>query len=229
MASVWSKHKVALWAYTCLKSYIRTCSVCWFLLDRTQQIRGILTAMWIPHKNKENVNCKFHLLFIYTRDHINTYQLNPIISIAKVRKGFIYFLLGILPTGTICAEFAKGVLYMFPILWLWRGITSFINELLRQNFQSYKCNDRTVLLPNFKAVGQIQAELHSLKVEKLDACIRLYFANLITYTNGQYFCVWSYRKYFGNSTWFYGSSVLKVDSVGWAMSYPFGDDGYCQE
>ena len=27
-------------------------------------------------------------------------------------------------------------------------------------------------MPNFKAVGQKQAELHSLKVEKLDACIR---------------------------------------------------------
>ena len=34
------------------------------------------------------------------------------------------------------------------------------------------CTDGTVLLPNFKAVGQTQAELHSLKVKKLDACIR---------------------------------------------------------
>ena len=33
-----------------------------------------------------------------------------------------------------------------------------------------KYNDRTVLLPNFTTVGQTQVELHSLKVEKLDAC-----------------------------------------------------------
>ena len=52
------------------------------------------------------------------------------------------------------------------------SITSVISELLDQTFQSYKCNDRTVLLPNFKAVGQTQSELHSLKFEKLDACIR---------------------------------------------------------
>ena len=66
----------------------------------------------------------------------------------------------------------KGILYTCCILWLWRDITSFVSELLGQNFQSYKCNDRTVLLPNFKAVSQTQVELHSLKVEKLDACIR---------------------------------------------------------
>ena len=39
----------------------------------------------------------------------------------------------------------------------------------------------TVLLPNFKAVGQTQAELHSLKLKKLVACIRSLFANLITF------------------------------------------------
>ena len=32
--------------------------------------------------------------------------------------------------------------------------------------------DRTVMLPNFNAVGPIEAELHILKVEKLDVCIR---------------------------------------------------------
>ena len=31
-------------------------------------------------------------------------------------------------------EFAKRVLYTHPILWLWRGITSFISQLLGQNF-----------------------------------------------------------------------------------------------
>ena len=50
-----------------------------------------------------------------------------------------------------------------------------MNELLGRNFQSYKGNDRNVLLSNFKTVGQIQAELHSLlKVEKLDVCVRLF-------------------------------------------------------
>ena len=38
-----------------------------------------------------------------------------------------------------------------------------------------QCNDRTVLLPNFKAIGQTQAELRSLKVEKSDVCIRPLF------------------------------------------------------
>ena len=38
----------------------------------------------------------------------------------------------------------------------------------------------TVLLPNFKAVGQTQTEVHSLKVENLDACIRPLFANSAT-------------------------------------------------
>ena len=37
-----------------------------------------------------------------------------------------------------------------------------------------------VPLPNFKAVGRTQAELHSLKVEKLDVCMRPSF-NLLTY------------------------------------------------
>ena len=43
-------------------------------------------------------------------------------------------------------------------------------------------NDRTILLPNFKAVGQTPAELNILKVKKLDACIRSrpLFINLVT-------------------------------------------------
>ena len=36
-------------------------------------------------------------------------------------------------------------------------------------------------LRNFKAVGPTEAELHILKVEKLDACIRPLFANLVKY------------------------------------------------
>ena len=62
-------------------------------------------------------------------------------------------------------ELAKRVLYMHTVLRLWRCITSFLSELTGQKFQSYKCNDKTVVLPNFKAVRQTQAELHSLKVE----------------------------------------------------------------
>ena len=37
------------------------------------------------------------------------------------------------------------------------------------------------MLPNFKAVGQTQAELHVLKVEKLDVCTRPLFANSVIY------------------------------------------------
>ena len=33
----------------------------------------------------------------------------------------------------------------------------------------------------FKALGQTQAELHSLKVEKLDVCIRTLFVNSVTF------------------------------------------------
>ena len=39
------------------------------------------------------------------------------------------------------------------------------------------------MLPNLKAVGTIEAELHILKVEKLDACIRPLFANSVTYVD----------------------------------------------
>ena len=46
---------------------------------------------------------------------------------------------------------------------------------------AYMCNDRTVLYTNFKAVGQTQAELHSLKVEKVNACIRSLFADSATF------------------------------------------------
>ena len=35
--------------------------------------------------------------------------------------------------------------------------------------------------PNVQAVGPTEAELHILKVEKLDACIRPLFANSVTY------------------------------------------------
>ena len=38
------------------------------------------------------------------------------------------------------------------------------------------------MIPSFKAVGPAEAELHILKVEKLDACIRPLFANSVTYT-----------------------------------------------
>ena len=88
----------------------------------------------------------------------------------------IYIYIYIYMTG-----FAKRVLYMHPIVWLRRGITLFVSKLLSWNFLSYKYNDRKILLPNFIAVGQTHTELYSLKVEKLDACIRPLFANLVTY------------------------------------------------
>lgn len=75
----------------------------------------------------------------------------------------------------------KGVLYTYPIFHLWRVITSFASKLLDWNFRSYYYNDRTVLLPSFKTVGPVEAELHILKFEKLDVCIRPLFANSVTY------------------------------------------------
>ena len=72
----------------------------------------------------------------------------------------------------IVTEFAKkGLIHASNFVTLKRY--NFIFKYAsKSNFQSYKCNDRTVQLPNFKAIGQTQAELHSLKVEKLYACIR---------------------------------------------------------
>ena len=42
-----------------------------------------------------------------------------------------------------------------------------MSKLLSWNVLSHKYNDRKVLLPNVEAVGQTQAELHIIKVEKL--------------------------------------------------------------
>ena len=36
------------------------------------------------------------------------------------------------------------------------------------------CNDIKIFSQNFKAIAQLQAELHLLKVEILDACIRTF-------------------------------------------------------
>ena len=61
-------------------------------------------------------------------------------------------------------------------------ITSVVSELLGRSFLSYKCNDRKVLLPNFKAVGQTQVELqltHVLKVEQLDAPLFPFLSRLM--------------------------------------------------
>ena len=81
-------------------------------------------------------------------------------------------------------DLQKGVLYTHPIVRLLSGITLFISRLLSWNFLSYKSNDKRVLLSNFKVVGQTQAELYSLKVEKFNACIRPLFANPVTYLLG---------------------------------------------
>ena len=51
-----------------------------------------------------------------------------------------------------------------------------------RNFYTIFCNDRKEFLQSFEAVLQLQAELHFLKAEKLDACIRPLFANPVTFT-----------------------------------------------
>ena len=49
--------------------------------------------------------------------------------------------------------------------------------LKRHKLHSYQAKNFSpistmIVIPNFKVVGQTQAELHILKVEKLDACTR---------------------------------------------------------
>ena len=65
----------------------------------------------------------------------------------------------------ICDWICKKVFYIYtyPMLQVWSSITSFNNKILNWNFLWCKYNDRNILLPNFKAVGQTQAEWHSLK------------------------------------------------------------------
>ena len=50
---------------------------------------------------------------------------------------------------------------------------------------SYRFSDRKILLPNFKAVDQTQVEWlpekQALDVEKLDAGIKFFFANPVTF------------------------------------------------
>ena len=53
-------------------------------------------------------------------------------------------------------------------------------NLKRHNFICKQAIQK-VLLPNFKAVGPIEAKLHILKFEKLDECIRPLFTNSVTY------------------------------------------------
>ena len=58
-------------------------------------------------------------------------------------------------------------------------ITLFISELSGQNFQSYKYNDRTVLLLDFKPVDQTQAESQSLKFKKIECVYNTPFHKFI--------------------------------------------------
>ena len=68
---------------------------------------------------------------------------------------------------------------MHPIFQLWRGITS---PVRKPKFLSYKYNERKIMLPNFKAVDPIQAELHIPKFEKLNASTyNTLFANPVMY------------------------------------------------
>ena len=50
-----------------------------------------------------------------------------------------------------------------------------------QSQSHIKYSNSKVQIPNFKVVGQIQAEFYTLKVRKLDVCIRPLFANPATY------------------------------------------------
>ena len=87
-------------------------------------------------------------------------------------------------------DLRKGVLYTHLIMLLCRGIASFVNKILSWNFVSNTYNDRKGYLPNFKAVGQIGAELHIFKVEKMDACITPLFANPVTYVDAVILVSW---------------------------------------
>ena len=66
----------------------------------------------------------------------------------------------------------KGVLYTHLVLQLWTGIISLVSKLLSWNPLPYKCNYSKVMPPNFKAVDQTEVELHILKGENSDECIR---------------------------------------------------------
>ena len=85
----------------------------------------------------------------------------------------------ILANGSWFANFSRTIIFMCTVFdWICKSLihTSnlkkhnfILSKLLGQNFQSYRCNDRKVLLPNFKTVDQAQAdELHTLQVEKLE-------------------------------------------------------------
>ena len=67
------------------------------------------------------------------------------------------------------------------------------------------------MLPNFKAVGPIETELHILKVEKLDVCIRPLFANLVTYINT---CVFYGQSLVAIATWSRGTILGTSSSTG---------------
>ena len=93
----------------------------------------------------------------------NLVQIQPILLIMPCTYTYIYICDWTCKRGLIHAvDFVTLKRHKFNCKW-----ATYVSD---QNFQSYKSNDRRVMLPNFKAVGQTQAELHSLKVEKLDEC-----------------------------------------------------------
>ena len=84
---------------------------------------------------------------------------------------------------TYVTEFTKRGLIHFSDFPTLRKHTFIFKQAIKLKFsQCYNYNDRRVLLPNFKAVGPTQAELHPLKVAKSGACIRPPFANSVTYS-----------------------------------------------
>ena len=104
----------------------------------------------------------FHFTILYIKNWLVNFVVSSKSDVHTQFKCTVLFM-------RLCkyvTEFVEGVLYTHPILWLWRSIPSVVNKLLCPKFQSPKSNDRTVLLSNFKAVGQTQAGLHSLKVKK---------------------------------------------------------------
>ena len=70
--------------------------------------------------------------------------------------------------------------------------------LTTQNLRSHKLNVWKSIVQNFKTVVQSQVELQSYKVEKLDASIRPFFANPVTYAQTFSETVDSTHKHFTN-------------------------------
>ena len=74
----------------------------------------------------------------------------------------------------------KGALYMHPILQLLKCITQWVVKQLSSDLFNIKFIPQTI--------AQLQAELCLVIVGKLDACLRLLFANPVTINES---CGWT--------------------------------------